>query len=119
MPLYDIIRKLIILVAGILIVLTGIAMIILPGPAFVVIPVGLALLATEFVWAKWLLRRFQKYAGASADFMERQSGGWIKMPQWVKKMLHPKGEVPPSNCSKPDRNDLISLPPPRTRTPTK
>ena len=30
-------------------------MIVLPGPAVVVIPVGLALLATEFIWAKRLL----------------------------------------------------------------
>ena len=30
-------------------------MIVLPGPAIVVIPVGLALLATEFIWAKKLL----------------------------------------------------------------
>jgi hypothetical protein len=30
-------------------------MIVLPGPAFIVIPIGLAILATEFVWAKkWL-----------------------------------------------------------------
>ena len=30
-------------------------MIVLPGPAVVVIPVGLAILATEFVWARRLL----------------------------------------------------------------
>jgi hypothetical protein len=30
-------------------------MIVLPGPAIVVIPVGLAILATEFVWARKLL----------------------------------------------------------------
>ena len=33
----------------------GICMIVLPGPAVVVIPIGLAILATEFVWARiWL-----------------------------------------------------------------
>ena len=37
------------------VLLIGIAMIVLPGPAVVVIPIGLAILATEFVWArKWL-----------------------------------------------------------------
>jgi hypothetical protein len=30
-------------------------MIVLPGPAVVVIPLGLAILATEFIWAKKLL----------------------------------------------------------------
>jgi tellurite resistance protein TerC len=33
----------------------GIAMIALPGPAVIVIPVGLAILATEYVWARKLL----------------------------------------------------------------
>lgn len=37
------------------ILLLGLAMVVLPGPAFVVIPLGLAILATEFIWAKrWL-----------------------------------------------------------------
>lgn len=30
-------------------------MIVLPGPAVVVIPIGLAILATEFIWARKLL----------------------------------------------------------------
>jgi Putative transmembrane protein (PGPGW) len=35
-------------------------MIILPGPAFVLIPLGLAILAIEFAWAKdWLSRSGQ------------------------------------------------------------
>ena len=48
-------RKAAILVFGGLTVAMGIAMIILPGPAFIFIPLGLAILATEFRWAKrWL-----------------------------------------------------------------
>lgn len=43
------------IVIGFTILAIGIAMIVLPGPAIVVIPVGLALLATEFIWAKKLL----------------------------------------------------------------
>ena len=39
--------------------LVGIAMIVLPGPGFIVIPLGLAILATEFVWAGWLLSRIK------------------------------------------------------------
>lgn len=35
--------------------LTGVAMLLLPGPAFIVIPIGLAILAAEFRWARrWL-----------------------------------------------------------------
>lgn len=46
----------IILVAGFTVLLAGIVMIVTPGPAIVVIPLGLAILATEFVWAKHLLK---------------------------------------------------------------
>lgn len=45
-------RKFIIALIGGTILLIGIALIVLPGPAFIVIPVGLAILATEFAWAR-------------------------------------------------------------------
>ena len=35
----------------------GVAMIVLPGPAFIVILLGLAVLATEFNWARRWLRK--------------------------------------------------------------
>lgn len=47
-------RKLFILILGSTIVLIGLVMIVLPGPAIIVIPIGLGVLATEFVWAKKL-----------------------------------------------------------------
>ncbi|MDG2305150.1 MAG: PGPGW domain-containing protein [Candidatus Binatia bacterium] len=46
-----------VLVIGGTIVLIGMAMVVLPGPAFIVIPAGIALLATEFAWARRLLRK--------------------------------------------------------------
>jgi uncharacterized protein (TIGR02611 family) len=52
-------RKLIVAVIGITVILFGIALIVLPGPAFIVIPVGLAILATEFAWARRAIRRGQ------------------------------------------------------------
>lgn len=45
------------IVLGFLLVAVGVAMIVLPGPAVIVIPMGLAILATEFPWAKRLLHR--------------------------------------------------------------
>jgi uncharacterized protein (TIGR02611 family) len=49
------IRQVVVFVLGMSVVMVGIAMIVLPGPATVVIPAGLAILATEFVWAaRWL-----------------------------------------------------------------
>ena len=47
-------------VVGGTVLLVGVAMLVLPGPAFVVIPLGLAILATEFVWARWLLSRIKE-----------------------------------------------------------
>ena len=35
----------------------GVALIVLPGPAVLVIPLGFAILATEFPWARRLLDR--------------------------------------------------------------
>lgn len=48
-------KRLVVIVIGFTILAAGIAMIVLPGPAIVVIPVGLAVLATEFIWARKLL----------------------------------------------------------------
>jgi uncharacterized protein (TIGR02611 family) len=58
-------RRILVTVAGFTVLAIGIAMLVLPGPAFVVIPLGLAILASEFPWAKrlrdktlsWLRRR--------------------------------------------------------------
>ena len=48
-------KRLVIIVIGFTVLAAGIAMIVLPGPAILVIPIGLAILATEFIWAKKLL----------------------------------------------------------------
>jgi uncharacterized protein (TIGR02611 family) len=54
-------RRAIVGVIGFTVLLVGVAMIVLPGPAFLVIPLGLAILATEFVWAKALLDKAKGY----------------------------------------------------------
>ena len=43
-------------------VLIGIALLVLPGPVFVVIPVGLAILATEYAWARRRLIKARRIA---------------------------------------------------------
>lgn len=47
-------RKIVVLVVGVTLIIVGVAMMVLPGPATVVIPLGLALLGTEFLWARRL-----------------------------------------------------------------
>lgn len=56
---YKAMRRVLILVVGISIVVVGVIMIVTPGPAIIVIPAGLALLATEFLWARRLLDRLK------------------------------------------------------------
>jgi len=58
--LYKQIRKLVIFLIGISIVLIGCVLFFTPGPAIIVIPIGLAVLATEFIWAKKLLKKFKE-----------------------------------------------------------
>jgi uncharacterized protein (TIGR02611 family) len=60
-------KRVIVIVMGFTILLAGIAMIVLPGPAIVVIPLGLALLATEFLWARRLLKAIK----ARVDLMRK------------------------------------------------
>ena len=53
-------KRLVVAVIGFTILAIGMAMIVLPGPAVVLIPVGLAILATEFIWARKLLVRVKE-----------------------------------------------------------
>ena len=67
------IRKIFVAIAGFTVLLIGIAMIVLPGPAIVVIPLGLAILATEFVWARSLLKKTREtIARKTPDRLKRK-----------------------------------------------
>jgi len=51
------VRRMTVGIIGGTILLIGIVLIVLPGPAVIVIPMGLAILATEFIWARrWLVK---------------------------------------------------------------
>jgi len=60
-------RRAIVGVIGFTVLAIGVAMIVLPGPAFLVIPLGLAILATEFVWADALLKKAKDYFQKGKD----------------------------------------------------
>jgi len=59
-------RRLVVAVVGTTVLLVGTAMIFLPGPAVVVMPLGLAILATEFVWARRILKRVKRAVQTAA-----------------------------------------------------
>lgn len=68
------IRRVFVLVAGILILLVGLALLVLPGPGLPLIFIGLVFLAKEFSWARKLLKKLkkgkdeiQKRLGSSGD----------------------------------------------------
>jgi uncharacterized protein (TIGR02611 family) len=60
-------KRLIVFVVGITVVLFGVVLLFTPGPGMVVIPAGLAILATEFVWARVLLTRIKRGAADAAQ----------------------------------------------------
>lgn len=65
-------RKLLIGLAGATVLLAGVALLVLPGPAVVVIPLGLAILAAEFAWARRWLKGLRD---ASDRMLERLRSG--------------------------------------------
>jgi uncharacterized membrane protein len=50
-------RRFLIGAIGFSVVLIGLVMTVLPGPAIIIIPLGLAILASEFAWARRVWRR--------------------------------------------------------------
>lgn len=58
-----VVRKVVYSVLGITVILIGVVMIVLPGPAFIVIPLGLAILASEYAWARRIIRRGTVFVG--------------------------------------------------------
>src|SRR5438552_18146684 len=66
-----IVRRVIVTVIGATVLLIGVALLVLPGPAFVVIPVGLAILATEYAWARRWLKRARQIASDAVSGRER------------------------------------------------
>jgi tellurite resistance protein TerC len=50
-------RRFLVGAIGFSVVLIGLIMIVLPGPAIVMLPLGFAILASEFAWARRVWRR--------------------------------------------------------------
>jgi uncharacterized protein (TIGR02611 family) len=64
---YETLRKVVVSILGLSVILIGGLMLVLPGPAIIVIPAGLAILATEFGWARMILKRFKRKLGWPAE----------------------------------------------------
>ena len=57
---FDYALRLVRSVIGFTVLAVGVVLLFLPGPAIIVIPVGLAILATEYAWARRYLSRFKR-----------------------------------------------------------
>jgi tellurite resistance protein TerC len=57
---YKTARRVAVAIVGSSVLLLGIVMLVTPGPALIVIPVGLTILAIEFVWARRWLRKLRE-----------------------------------------------------------
>lgn len=66
-------RRIVIAIIGMTVLLIGIVLLVTPGPAFIVIPVGLAILATEFAWARHWLRVMRDSADKGAEKLNIRS----------------------------------------------
>jgi uncharacterized protein (TIGR02611 family) len=75
-------RRVGVTIVGVLVVLVGLALCVLPGPGLLVLAAGLAILATEYVWARRLLERVramarqtvQRARGMRSDAADRRRG---------------------------------------------
>ncbi|MFN9975503.1 MAG: PGPGW domain-containing protein [Phycisphaerae bacterium] len=74
-------RRLWILIAGTTVIIVGIVISPLPGPGFSVLgPIGLAILASEFVWAQKLTNQIKERSGPRRDATQQLA---LKTPKWV------------------------------------
>lgn len=64
---YRIARRIVVATVGTTVVVIGLIMFVTPGPALVVVPLGLAILAFEFAWARRLLRQMRDRAARLRD----------------------------------------------------
>jgi uncharacterized protein (TIGR02611 family) len=78
-------RQVVVFVLGFSVLAVGIVMIVAPGPAVVVIPLGLAILATEFLWARRMLDSLKKRL---ADV--QAATAQATLPRWLRYLLTKK-----------------------------
>ncbi len=65
-------RRIVVSVVGFTVLAIGVAMIVLPGPAVIMIPAGLAILGTEYLWARRFLAHVRARAARLASRGKQQ-----------------------------------------------
>jgi uncharacterized protein (TIGR02611 family) len=65
-------KRIAVTIVGFAVLLAGIALLVLPGPGWLLIFLGLAILATEYVWAQRMLATAKKKAEQAKDAVLRK-----------------------------------------------
>ena len=65
--------RVVVLAVGLVLIAAGLVMLVTPGPGLAAIVAGLALLSTEFAWAKRLLNWFRRRFAAARDEVRRRT----------------------------------------------
>ena len=65
-------KRIAVTIIGFVLLLAGIVMIVTPGPGILLIIAGLAVLATEYVWAERLLNLAKQKAAQAKDTITRK-----------------------------------------------
>lgn len=86
-------KRLVIFVFGITVLLLGIVMLVAPGPGLLTVGVGLAILASEFLWARRILVRLRKEAAGIGGRLLR---GTPPMERDERQDEKPAGDAPPA-----------------------
>jgi uncharacterized protein (TIGR02611 family) len=98
-------RRIVVLVLGLALLLVGIVMIVTPGPAFLLIPAALALLATEFDWARNILHRarplFEKAVDNARHWKERHGAAGTDAQQTASPVAAPPAPLPTTDDARP------------------
>ena len=86
-------KRLVIGVIGGTIALFGIVLLVFPGPGIPVLIAGLAILATEFIWAQRLLKQVKQKA---SDAIHKARNGFRRAPEIAEKPA--EAEHPPPSA---------------------
>jgi uncharacterized protein (TIGR02611 family) len=66
-------KRIAVTVVGFVVILAGIVLLVLPGPGWALIFLGLAILATEYVWARRMLDQAKEKFGQAKDAVLRKN----------------------------------------------
>lgn len=67
-------KRIVVLVIGLALVAGGVVLLVLPGPGLLVIIAGLAVLASEFAWAGYLLEKAKEQAARAGGAAKKGLG---------------------------------------------